>query len=161
MTNCMNNADYLAKSIDALGVFDLLSANLREGAPTLPLVVFRIKPDVRIRELLGFDETDLVRELRTRGWIMIIPAYNLPTPLQELVLQAARLPLGASLTHLLHACTDDDLRTMQYQLGNASLLGVLRQAQADARSSSRWHEEEEEGGQRRGVSADATTAIAS
>jgi glutamate/tyrosine decarboxylase-like PLP-dependent enzyme len=124
MKRCMKNADYLARCIDSLGVFDLLSANLKKGAETLPLVVFRIKPDKRIRELLGIDETDLVREMRTRGWI--IPAYTLPKHCEDI--RVCRILVRESVSHELIDLIVDDLKhkTVELMWRHAEQVGRIR-----------------------------------
>ena len=71
---CMDNAKRLAEQLQSMHVFEIVSANLKPGAPTIPIVVARFKPDKEMQRLLGFDETELVRQLQTKGWI--IPAYT-------------------------------------------------------------------------------------
>jgi hypothetical protein len=102
----MQNARHLAESLLAMGVFELLSANLTENGETLPLVVARFKPDKDLKRLLGFDEKALVHELRTRGWI--IPAYTLPKDCEEV--QVFRIVVRESVSREMIDLLVDDIK---------------------------------------------------
>lgn len=67
MLNLTRTADYLAKSVQAMG-FQLMSKTGGEG---LPLVAFRLDPARNHR----FDEFALAHQLRERGWV--VPAYTM------------------------------------------------------------------------------------
>jgi len=114
VTRCLSNARYLAEQLSRTGVVEIMSENLQPGGCTVPLCVWRLKPDKQLRRLLGFDERELVHELRTRGWI--VPAYSLPAALDDVI--AIRIVVRESLSHetcdlLLH-----DIKTKLVDLMN-------------------------------------------
>ncbi|GAB1312893.1 Glutamate decarboxylase [Madurella fahalii] len=66
MSNLTRTANYLSDSLEALG-FIIMSKKSGEG---LPLVAFRLPP-----QTTHYDEFQLARQLRVRGWI--VPAYKM------------------------------------------------------------------------------------
>ena len=117
MKCCMDNALHLANALNAMGIFEIVSENLSTGK-TLPLVVARLKPDKQLRQLLGFNEQDLVHELRTRGWI--IPAYTLPKECEDVMVMRILLreSVSAELVNILiddfkHKAVSDTMKSMQ------------------------------------------------
>lgn len=67
MSNLTRTANYLSDSLEALG-FIIMSKKSGEG---LPLVAFRLPP----QKDHHYDEFQLARQLRVRGWI--VPAYTM------------------------------------------------------------------------------------
>ncbi|KXX77971.1 Glutamate decarboxylase [Madurella mycetomatis] len=67
MSNLTRTANYLSDSLEALG-FIIMSKKSGEG---LPLVAFRLPP----KKDRNYDEFQLARQLRVRGWI--VPAYTM------------------------------------------------------------------------------------
>ncbi|CAG8562298.1 8175_t:CDS:10, partial [Cetraspora pellucida] len=76
MNNLMIISNYLAKSLEDTGFFEILSDRNNAG---LPLVAFRLKiADIH------YDEFDVAQRLRERGWI--VPAYTMAPNTQHIKL---------------------------------------------------------------------------
>lgn len=71
MENCMKNAEYLSRQLEATGLFEIISKT-----NSIPIVVASLKSNK------DFDVFDLSHILRTRGWI--VPAYTMPENAQDL-----------------------------------------------------------------------------
>jgi glutamate decarboxylase len=90
------NAEALAKDIEAIGKFQIIGA----GEETLPLVAFNLAEDH------PYDEFDIAFQLAAeRGWML--PAYTMPPNAQDVKMMRAlvKLNLSRSLVNTL----DDDI----------------------------------------------------
>ena len=76
MLNLTRTADYLAASLKTLG-FVIMS---KGGGKGLPLVAFRLNPDVDVH----YDEFAIAHQLRERGWV--VPAYTMAPHSEKLKL---------------------------------------------------------------------------
>ncbi|KAL0080118.1 glutamate decarboxylase [Phycomyces blakesleeanus] len=75
MSNLTDTADHLAERLKATGHFEILSEG---GGRGLPLVAFRLSTPHH------YDEFDIARRLRQRGWI--VPAYTMAHELEHMKL---------------------------------------------------------------------------
>ena len=82
-------AAYLAEAFDEMGDFDFINkGDPQEG---IPAVCFYIKPDAK----LPYDLYELSERLRERGWQ--VPAYSLPSEMEDMVVMRIMLRQGLSL----------------------------------------------------------------
>jgi glutamate decarboxylase len=100
-TACYETAQYLANEIQQLGPFELIyGGDMQSG---IPAVCWVMKPGTDP----GFNLYDVADRLRVRGWQ--VPAYSLPTDLQETVVQ--RVLVRRGLTRDLAELLVQDLKT--------------------------------------------------
>lgn len=102
---CYKTAAYLAKSIAALGPFELLF----DGDPKfgIPAVSWKLKDNVEH----NFNLYDLADRLRSRGWQ--VPAYSMPSNCNDLVVQRILVRHGVSID-LASLLMKDMVRCMNY-----------------------------------------------
>ena len=103
--NCYKTAQYLAKEIEKLGVFEIIfDGNPNKG---IPAVTWRLKEDAEV----SFNLYDFADKLRSRGWL--VPAYSLPKYADNVVVQRilVRQGFGLDMASLL---MQDIKRTLKY-----------------------------------------------
>ena len=137
MQMCFDNSVYLATGISKLAggkVFYLLSKQLT-SEPCLPLVAFALHDS----HTLGFDETDLVHEMRVRGWI--IPAYTLPNNVSDITI--CRVVVRETFSHDMANMLLNDLLLILISLcnqhGHQELSQALKSDLDQRRGSSQNH----------------------
>lgn len=81
MKNLVGTADHLASCLERSGHFIILSEG---GGRALPVVAFRLRPQAEGESLREYDEYDVARCLRDRGWI--VPAYTMAPKAETLKL---------------------------------------------------------------------------
>lgn len=103
--NCYKTAQYLAKEIEKLGIFEIIfDGNPNKG---IPAVTWRLKEDAEV----SFNLYDFADKLRSRGWL--VPAYSLPKYADNVVVQRilVRQGFGLDMASLL---MEDIKRTLKY-----------------------------------------------
>lgn len=103
--NCYKTAQYLAKEIEKLGMFEIVfDGNENKG---IPAIAWKLKDDADV----NFNLYDFADKLRSRGWL--VPAYSLPANAEKIVLQRilVRQGFGLDMASLL---VDDIKRTLKY-----------------------------------------------
>ena len=103
--NCYKTAQYLAKEIEKLGIFEIIfDGNPNKG---IPAVTWRLKEDAEV----SFNLYDFADKLRSRGWL--VPAYSLPKYADNVVVQRVlvRQGFGLDMASLL---MQDIKRTLKY-----------------------------------------------
>ena len=85
-SNCYDTAQYIAKEMESLGIFDIINYGRPEEG--IPATAWKFKEGVD----LGFNLYDLADKLRVRGWQ--VPAYSLPANAQEVVVQRVLVRQG-------------------------------------------------------------------
>ena len=98
------NAESLAKDIEAIGKFQIIGA----GEETLPLVAFNLA------EEHPYDEFDIAFQLAAeRGWM--VPAYTMPPNAQDVKMMRAlvKLTLSRSLVDTLHDDIAEAIETLE------------------------------------------------
>ncbi|MHA7633439.1 glutamate decarboxylase [Corallococcus sp. M7] len=99
---CSDTANFMAKAIEQIGLFDILY----DGRGGVPGVCWKMKDGVNP----GFTLYDLADRMRERGWQ--VPAYPMPSNLQDLVVQRVLVRHGVSrdlatlLVHDLVSCIE-------------------------------------------------------
>ncbi|MGZ5375697.1 MAG: aminotransferase class V-fold PLP-dependent enzyme, partial [Solirubrobacterales bacterium] len=99
-----DNAEALAKDIEAIGEFQIIGA----GEETLPLVAFNLA------EEHPYDEFDIAFQLAAeRGWML--PAYTMPPNAQDVKMMRAlvKLNLSRSLVDTLHEDIAAAIQTLE------------------------------------------------
>ena len=103
--NCYRTAQYLAGSIDKIGVFDVLyNADPRDG---IPAIAWTLKNDAKV----NFTLYDFADKLRSRGWQ--VPAYSLPKNAEDVVVQRILVRQGFGLD-MAELFMEDLHRTLAY-----------------------------------------------
>lgn len=103
--NCYKTAQYLAKEIENLGVFDIIfDGNPNKG---IPAVTWRLKKDAAV----SFNLYDFADKLRSRGWL--VPAYSLPKNADNVVVQRILVRQGFGLD-MASLFMEDFKRTLKY-----------------------------------------------
>ena len=74
MTNCLENAQYLAKQLEESGKFTMI-----HRGDLLPIVAMRLD-----KKITGYTVFDLSAKLRERGWVM--SAYTLPPDAEHIAI---------------------------------------------------------------------------
>ena len=87
-TACYDTANYIAAEIEKLGLFEMLYKGEIDGG--IPAVCWRWKDGVE----RNFTLYDLADRLRNRGWQ--VPAYSLPSELEDTVVQRVLVRHGVS-----------------------------------------------------------------
>lgn len=101
---CYDTAQYLAKSIEALGPFEIIfNGDPRKGIPALS---WKLKEGQHNFTLYDFSD-----RLRNRGWQ--IPAYSMPANREDLVVQRILVRHGVSMD-LASLLIDDFKRCLDY-----------------------------------------------
>ena len=122
MEQCITNAKHLAKRFrDLGGVFEIVS---KHDEPSLPLVAFKFKDD----QIMGFDATILVHELRGKGWI--VPAYTLPANASEVLIM--RVVVRETFTHEMVEMLVEDIRLILIALTHTHGKEDVKQRLIDA-----------------------------
>lgn len=103
MEACSAHAQYIAAAIDKMGYFELFY----DGKGNLPGTSWRIKPGTNP----GFSLYDLSDRLRMRGWQ--VPAYTLPSKMEDIVIQRILVRHGFS-RDMADLLIDDIVRSIDY-----------------------------------------------
>ncbi|MEM8603666.1 MAG: glutamate decarboxylase [Cyanobacteria bacterium P01_H01_bin.121] len=106
-TACYESAQYLAKEIEKLGLFDVIYGG--DMASGIPALCWKLKSDTNP----GFNLYELADRLRNRGWQ--VPAYSLPANCQDIVIQRILVRHGVS-RDLCSLLLDDFKRALDYCL---------------------------------------------
>ena len=114
-TACYDTANYIAAEIEKLGLFEMVYRGEIDGG--IPAVCWRMKDGVDP----GFSLYDLADRLRNRGWQ--VPAYSLPSKLEDTVVQRVLVRRGVSrdLGKLLVKDMQDALDHLNEHCQNSSL----------------------------------------
>jgi glutamate decarboxylase len=103
--NCYDAANYLAKSLEKMGIFDIIyDGNPQEG---IPAVTWTLKKDAKV----NFNLYDFADRLRSRGWQ--VPAYSMPAHAEDVVVQRVLVRQGVS-KDLIGLLLKDIERTLEY-----------------------------------------------
>ena len=122
MESCVTNAKHLADRLTSLGgVFEILS---KHDEASLPLVAFKFKDD----QMMGFDATILVHELRGKGWI--VPAYTLPANASDVLIM--RVVVRETFTHEMVEMLVEDVRLILISLTHSHGKEEVKQRLIDA-----------------------------
>ncbi len=115
--NSYETARYLGRELENRGIFDILySGDAEEG---IPCVTWQLKKDADV----SFNLYDFADKLRSRGWQ--VPAYSLPSNVEDMVVQRILVRRGFSLDMAELLVKDID-RTIDYFKNHKVLTGLTK-----------------------------------